>query len=123
MSVFHYTPKQVSSALDELPDTHTKEDVVRLIEALQDDIRQDPPGLTFTETVHKHADQHKEIFFSYPMLFRTICKGSYRKQVLDILWDAREAMQSGRSKKEALDDVIKRAVDDVSEIRRKEKKD
>ncbi len=120
MSIFHETTSGVKRHLKELPSTHTKEDIVRLIDGLQADIRHDTPGLSFTETVKKHADQHKELFFSYPMLYRTVCKGTYRRAVLDILLDAKEAIESGaKTKKEALDSVITRAVDEVNELRQR----
>lgn len=122
MSVFHMTPGQVQRTLDELPTTHTKEDIMVLIKNLQADIQNDPPGMTFTETVHKHANEHKELFFSYPMLFRSVCKGTYRQVVVDILLDAKQAIDSGRkSKKEALEEVIKKSVDEVTATRAKEK--
>ena len=106
------TPKQVNDKLEELPTHHSKKEIMALIEALQASIREDPPGLSFTETVHKHANSHKELFFSYPMLFRTICKGTYRQVVLDILLDAKFAMESGqKNKKEALEEVIQKSVD------------
>ena len=123
MSVFHMTPKQVNDKLDELPTQHTKKEIMALIEALQASIREDPSGMSFTETVHKHANGHKELFFSYPMLFRTICKGTYRQVVLDILLDAKFAMESGqKNKKEALEEVIKKSVDEVTELRNKQQK-
>lgn len=122
MSVFHLTSSQLKDNLDELPTHHTKEDILRLIEALQTDIKNDPPEMTFTQKVHKHADAHKELFLAYPMLFRTICKGTYRQVVLDILLDAKEAIESGRkTKKEALDNVIKEAVDEVTALRQQQK--
>jgi hypothetical protein len=80
--------------------------------------------MSFTDTVHKHANGHKELFFSYPMLYRTICKGTYRKVVLDILLDAKQAIQSGeKSKKDALEEVIRKSVDEVTEFRAKHKMD
>ena len=124
MSVFHLTPSQVQDTLNELPAHHTKEMIVSMVDALQADIKLDPPGQTFTQTVHKHANKHKELFFSYPMLFRTICKGTYRQTVLDVLLDAKQAIESGqKNKKEALEQVIRKSVEEVSAIRAKEKND
>jgi hypothetical protein len=58
------------------------------------------------------------------MLYRTICKGTYRKVVLDILLDAKQAIQSGeKSKKDALEEVIRKSVDEVTEFRAKHKMD
>jgi hypothetical protein len=119
MSIFQQSTQDVKRDLQELPSHHSKQDIVRLIDGLQADIKNDPPGLSFTEKAKKHADQHKELFFSYPMLYRTICKGTYRRVVLDILLDAKEAIESGqKTKKEALEDVIKEAVDEVNHFRR-----
>lgn len=124
MNVFHMTPRQMKDKLEELPMHHSKEEIMALIEALQASIRDDPPGMSFTETAHKHANDHKELFFSYPMLYRTICKGTYRKVVLDILLDAKQAIDSGKkSKKDALEDVIKKSVDEVTDFRAKHKID
>lgn len=120
MSIFHLTPSQVRDELDELPTTHTRAQIFALVDRLQKDMQDDPPDLTFTNRVHRHADKHKELFFSYPMLFRSVCKGTFRPVVVDILMDAREAMENGRkSKKEALEDVIRKSVDEVKEARRK----
>lgn len=118
MSIFQQNTQDVKRNLEELPSHHTKQDILCLIEGLQADVKDDPPGLGFTDKVKRHADKHKELFFSYPMLYRTICKGTYRQVVLDILLDAKEAIESGRkTKKEALDGVIKNAVDEVNQIR------
>ena len=123
MSVFHMTTAQVQDQLEELPHRHTKAEIVALVEALQADLRQDDePDLSFAKKVQKHATKHRELFFSYPMLYRTVVKGTYRPVVLDILMDAREAIESGRkTKKEALDEVIRRSVDEVNEYRRQER--
>ena len=118
MSVFQLTPQQVRAFLDELPSSHTKEQIVGMIEALQSDMQADAPELTFTQTIHRHCDAHKELFFSYPMLFRTVCKKTYRPVVLDILLDAKFAMDSGeKNKKDALDEVIRKSVDEVTAFR------
>ena len=118
------TPEQVRESLKELPSSHSKEQITGLITALQADMENDPPELTFTQTVHRHATAHKELFFSYPMLFRSVCKRTYRQVVLDVLLDAKHAMDCGeKTKKEALEEVIKKSVDDVTAFRAKEKKD
>lgn len=118
MSLFQQSTQDLKRDLEELPSRHSKQDIVRLIEGLQADIKNDPPGLNFTDKVKRHADQHKELFYSYPMLYRTICKGTYRRVVLDILLDAKEAIESGaKTKKEALDGVVKEAVDEVNRFR------
>lgn len=123
MSVFHMTPQQVRDSLKDLPSSHSKEQITGLITALQADMDNDPPGLTFTQTVHRHSNTHKELFFSYPMLFRSVCKRTYRQVVLDVLLDAKHAMDCGeKSKQEALEEVIKKSVDDVTAFRDKEKK-
>ena len=112
------TPQEFCASLDQLPSAHTKEQIVGLIEALQTDLRKDAPGMTFTQTVHRHSFAHKELFFSYPMLYRTVCKGTYRPVVLDILLDAKFAMERGeKNKKEALDEVIRKSVDEVTAFR------
>lgn len=122
MSVFHMTTAQVQDKLEELPHRHTKEEIVALVEALQADVCKDEPGLEFAKKVQRHATNHKELFFSYPMLYRTVVKGTYRPVVLDIIMDAREAIESGRqTKKEALDEVIRRSVDEVNAFRRGER--
>lgn len=118
MNVFQLSPQQVRESLKELPSSHTKGQIVGMIEALQADMENDPPGLTFTETVHRHSTPHKEMFFSYPMLFRTVCKRTYRPVVLDILLDAKFAMESGeKNKQEALEEVIRKSVDEVTALR------
>ena len=124
MSVFHLTPSQLQDNLNALPAHNSNEKIMAMIEALQADIRDDPPGLSFTQTTHRHADTHREIFLSYPMLFRTICKKTYRKEVLDILLKAKRDMDAGeKDKKEALEQVIRESVDEVTAIRAKEKKE
>ena len=120
MSVFNMNHQQLRASLNELPSSHTKEQIVGMIKALQADMENDPPGLTFTETVHRHSTPNKEMFLYYPMLFRTVCKKTYRPVVLDILLDAKFAMESGeKNKKEALDEVIRKSVDEVTALRAK----
>lgn len=118
MSVFHLNNNQIGEQLDALPPSHTRNEIMDMIRRLQADMESDDPNSSFTERVHRHADAHKELFFSYPMLYRTVIKGSFRPVVLDILLDAREAMQRGHDKKEVLDGVIKKAVDDVNAYRK-----
>ena len=93
------TPLEVRASLNQLPPAHTKEQIVDLIEALQSDLQKDAPGLNFTQTIHHHSSNHKELFFSYPMLFRSVCKRTYRPLVLDILLDAKLAMEAARKTK------------------------
>jgi len=111
------TPEQIHASLNELPSSHTKLQIVGMVAALQADISL-TEGLGFTQTVHRHSTAHKELFFSYPMLYRTVCRGTYRPVVLDILLDAKFAMDSGaKNKKEALDEVIQKSVDEVNVFR------
>jgi hypothetical protein len=93
------TPLEVRASLNQLPPAHTKEQIMDLIEALQSDLQKDAPGLNFTQTIHHHSSNHKELFFSYPMLFRSVCKRTYRPLVLDILLDAKLAMEAARKTK------------------------
>lgn len=74
MSIFHLTPDKGGEQLDALPPSHTRNEIMALIERLQADMETDDPNATFTERVHRHADNHKELFFSYPMLYRTVIK-------------------------------------------------
>jgi len=118
MSVFQMTPEKIRASLNELPSSHTKLQIVGMVEALQADMAKDAAGLSFTQTVHRHSTAHKELFFSYPMQYRTVCRGTYRPVVLDILLDAKFAMDSGaKNKKEALDEVIRKSVDEVNAFR------
>jgi hypothetical protein len=123
MSVFHLTTAEVKDRLEELPHRHTKAEILALVEALQADLRQDKEADgDFAKKVQRHAGKHAELFFSYPMLYRTAVKGTFRPVVLDIIMDAREAIEAGRqTKKEALDVVIRRSVDEVNAYRRHER--
>jgi hypothetical protein len=111
---------ELHASLDTLPEQHSKEEILTLIQKLQDDLDNDPSSssLSLTQRVHRHANTNKELFFSYPMLFRSVCKGTYRPVVLDIIMRAKGAIDSGvKSKKDALEDVIKQSVDEVNAYR------
>jgi hypothetical protein len=125
MSVFHMSPKDMNESLAKLPSKHTKDEVLAMVAKLQNDLAAEEDGsaeegsTSLQHRVHAHANNHKELFFSYPMLFRSVCKGTYRPVVLDIIWEARTAIENGaKTKKEALEEVIRQSVDEVNEFRK-----
>ncbi len=122
MSLFHSTPQELKDNLDALPERHSKTQIQDLVASLQADITSGPNNLNFAEKVHHYSNRHKELFCSYPMLYRTVCKGTYRPYVLDVILDSRDAMERGDwTKEKALEETIKKAVDEVNSLRANEK--
>lgn len=97
----------------DLPNRHTKEEITTMIENLQRDLEQ-CPELGHAEKVHRFSTKHKELLFSYPMLYRTVCRGTYRPTVLNTIMELREMMESGQlDRKQAVEELVKKSVDDV----------
>lgn len=112
-SPFTSTPTEVMENLQQLPATHTRQQIESLVEKLQEDLQADTETRTFSEKVHHWSGKHRELCLSYPMLYRTLCKGTFRPQCLDILLDVRDSISKGLPKEKGLEEMIRRAVDDV----------
>ena len=119
MSLFNESSAQILEKLQELPTTHTREEIEGLVERLREDVAL-YPDMSFTDKVRKWSDPHRELCLSYPMLYRTICKGTYRPQCLDILLDVRESIEKGLPKEKGLEEMIRRAVDEVNNNKSKQ---
>jgi hypothetical protein len=115
------TPSDEMCVLRSLPETFTKDQVFSMIAALQADMAKESPPRSWQDRVKRYSVSHGTLLVAYPMLYRSVCRGSYRPSVVDALIDARDAMASGVSKKDALETVIRRAVDEVSQLREQSK--
>lgn len=107
--------------LDSLPSQFSRDEIYSMIHALQDDVEKEEPPMAYEQRVRAYSQNHKKLLFSMPTLYKSVLRGTYRPYVVETILDARDAMQRGQSKKEALDTVIRKAVDEVNEIRRNEK--
>lgn len=116
-------------ALDErailasLPQRFSRTEFYGMIEDLKKDIdAEEPPCATWQDRVKHHRTKHHKLMFTSPSLYRIVCRGEFRPAVLNNILDARDRMEAGMPKKEALDGLIKVAVDEVNGIRAREKK-
>lgn len=110
-------PGEEKSILDSLPPKFSRQEIFAMVDALQQDVAQESPPLSFEERVRTYQDKHKVLLFSMPLLYRTVCKGTYRPYVVEVILDARDAMERGMSRQDALDQVIHSAVDEVNDLR------
>lgn len=97
--------------------SHSSSEIRNMAHALRADVEASP-DVQFPQNVWHHLPRHRELCTHYPMLYRTICKGTFRQNVLDTLLTSRDAIRDGTwTRQEALDYTIKEAVDDVRQIR------
>ena len=113
LETYAFTPKDERDTLAALPDRYDREEIHAMCDALIVDIQQDPPGLTSEQRVHRHARKHRFLLVAMPFLFRSICRGTYRRHVVDAILDARDKMDAGTHKDKALEELIVYAVKDV----------
>lgn len=110
-------PVDLVAQLEALPKRHSKPEIVALVESLQKDVAS-TPDMTFAQKVQHHSTKHMELYLSYPMLYRTVVKGTYRPHVVNVLLDARDSIESGQATRDqALETVIKQSVDEVNRLR------
>lgn len=111
------TPTDERNVLDSLPLKFERHEILEMAAALQADLAEDEPGLSTKAKVHRHGRTHQRLLVALPFLFRSIVNGTYRPEVVNAILDARDQMEAGVDKKQALDGVIRRAVDEVNAIR------
>jgi hypothetical protein len=114
------TPTEEMRVLRELPESFSKAEIFAMIDTLQDAIKNERAPKSWTDRVKDYSYAHSRLLVSYPLLYRSVCRGTYRPEVVEALLDAREHMASGMSKKDALDIVIRRAVEEVTETRQRQ---
>jgi hypothetical protein len=112
-----FTPQDERNTLNQLPERFSREEITKMVDALRSDVANDDPATPSNVRVHKHAHKHKVLLVAMPMLYRTICKGTYRQEVIDAILDARDAMDNGLTKEQGLEKLIKTAVDNVNSFR------
>lgn len=97
---------------------NTRKEIFASIDRLQQDIRKEETPLTLQQRVYKYSmDKDHALFLrQYPRLFRSVCKGSYRPEVVNILLDARDQLEQGVCRQEVLDHVVRRSVEEVKSI-------
>ncbi len=110
-------PGEEKSYIESLPSRFSRQEIFEMIDRLREDVAQEDPPLKFEERVRTYQDKHKKLLFSMPLLYRTVLKGTYRPFVVETILDAREAMERGVAKDKALEEVIRKAVDEVNDIR------
>lgn len=114
------TPLDEVKTLEQLPERFTREEIFAMVEALQKDINQEGQGLSAESKVHRFAPRHRVLLVAMPFLYRTVCRGTYRREVVDAVLTARDMMDQGVSKEKAFEQYVKTAVDDVNRLRQKE---
>lgn len=101
--------------MHKVPKAHTRQNIEDLVARLTDACN--AHGGTHAEKVKAFSTDHAELLHSYPMLYRSVCRGTLRPEVLKNLLDARDQMQRGVDKKTALDGLIVKAVDEVNALK------
>lgn len=112
------TPTEEREVLRDLPAKFERDEIFGMVAALQADLAKDEPGLDDKTKVFRHGKTHKRLLVSLPLVFRSVCRGTFRPAVIDNILAARELMDRGVDKKEAMEFMIKRAVDEVNGLRR-----
>lgn len=106
--------------MHKVPQSHSRKQIETLVADLTKAC--EAHGGTQAEKVKAFSEEHAELLHSYPMLYRSICRGTLRDEVLKNLLDARDQLEQGVDKKTALDALIVKAVDDVNAIKAEREK-
>jgi hypothetical protein len=112
---------ELKKKLDRLPDQFTRDEIWAMIKALQDDLAREDPPLAYSARVARYSKTHETLLYGMPVLFTRILQGKLRPCVIDAILDERDAVSRGVDPRVARDHLIKRAVDEVSETRRRER--
>lgn len=107
------TDAEIRSTVQNLPETFTVEQVLALCDALQADIgRREQMGATVShENTMQLLSQHRRLYCAYPMLFRSICRGSYNREAVSVMLEYRDKLNRGEmDTREAMRAVADRAA-------------
>lgn len=108
-----------TAILNELPERFSRDEILRMCNELKKETDEESPRLSMKERVYRYAEKYKYLLFGMPFLYRTILMGTYREEVVNNILDARERMERGMSKEEALEKLIEKAVEEVTDIRQR----
>ena len=108
------TPQEELKVLDELPQRFERDDIKAMIAALQDDIARETVPLPQEKRVHRYAFKHRTLLIAMPFLFRAICRGTFRDDMVDLALKMRDLMDNGMSKEDAFQLFVTSVVDNVN---------
>lgn len=73
---------------------------------------------THAEKVRAFSETHAELLHSYPMLYRTICKGTFRPEALRLLLNARDRLDAGHDTEAVQKELAEKAIVEVENVKK-----
>lgn len=99
------------SSLNSIPDSHTRAEIEALVASLTEACARH--GGSQADRVRAFQTSHAELLNSYPMLYRSICKGTLRSEVLRNLLDARDRLHAGHDTEAVQKELVDKAIAEV----------
>ncbi len=109
------TPSEEVRILNSLPERFERHEIYAMVDALQKDIAQETTPLAPERRVHRYAYKHRILLVSMPFLFRSICRGTFTRDMVDMALSMRDHMDNGMSKELAFNTFVQNVVDKVNE--------
>jgi hypothetical protein len=107
--------KQYKYQIDQLPERHTKEEILALITSMQTDIetfcKENQTKLPLKNSTQYFSERHKTLFLSYNMIFHMLLKGKMRIEIINKLIDCRDNLSSNKFKSGIAAEQIKNTID------------
>lgn len=104
--------------IDQLPERHTKEEILGLITSMQNDIdtfcKENRTKLPLKNSTQYFSDRHKTLFLSYNMIFHMLLRNKMNMDIINRLLDCRENLTSNTFKSGLAAEKIKNTIDQFS---------
>lgn len=102
MSLFFEDNSKLKLSLDALPKKNSNGEIIRMVDALKCDMNENCEK-EFTNLglkVMYYGDRHLEFCLSYPLMFRSIVRGTFTDEMLNTFLDTRRRLEEGELTKE-----------------------
>lgn len=96
MSLFFQTDEQLQDSLATLPESYSDEEITAMVNALLADLSSSSHEFeNLGAKVMHYSEKHKKFCLSFPMLFRSMVKGSFTPSMLKMFLATRRRMEKG----------------------------
>jgi hypothetical protein len=109
------TLQQYKSEIDQLPERHTKKEILEMITSMQKDIetfcKENKTKLPLKNSTQHFSEQHKTLFLSYNMIFHMLLRNKMNMDIINKLLDCRENLNPKNYKSGDAAEQIKSTID------------
>lgn len=103
MSLFFEDNSKLKLSLDNLPVRNSNDEILSMVNNLKEDMaaNADKEFQSTGTKVMYYGDRHREFCLSYPLMFRSIVRGTLDDQTLSAFLATRQKLESGELSKES----------------------